>query len=200
MFHGFNNVEFYDSLAASRCFGGAVLLGRPRFVEHVHAPCCRTSFISWLCLGKRNIHHDWGIQKRNLYESVLFCVILWGAQKSKQIQAIKWKESWLVRCSLFEQFSQVSAKVLSAEWSAHPVDRFTLLPGDTLHVREVEVLPMGPGDGMNPPSKLQGLRTRWTKRLGLGDLNPWNTETVFIYSLYWTKIPDLWTTYISHTS
>ena len=88
MFHGFNNVEFYDSLAASRCFGGAVLLGRPRFVEHVHAPCCRTSFISWLCLGKRNIHHDWGIQKRNLYESVLFCVILWGAQKSKQIQAI----------------------------------------------------------------------------------------------------------------
>ena len=95
MFHGFNNVEFYDSLAASRCFGGAVLLGRPRFVEHVHAPCCRTWFISWLCLGKRNILHDWGIQKRNLYESVLFCVILWGAQKSKQIQAIKWKESWL---------------------------------------------------------------------------------------------------------
>ena len=42
MFHGFNNVEFYDSLAASRCFGGAVLLGRPRFVEHVHAPCCQT--------------------------------------------------------------------------------------------------------------------------------------------------------------
>ena len=89
MFHGFNNVEFYDSLAASRCFGGAVLLGRPRFVEHVHAPCCRTSFISWLCLGKRNIHHDWGIQKRNLYESVLFCGEPKKVSKSKLSRVVR---------------------------------------------------------------------------------------------------------------
>ena len=100
MFHGFNNVEFYDSLAASRCFGGAVLLGRPRFIEHVHAPCCRTSFISWLCLGKRNIHHDWGIQKRNLYESVLFCVILEPKKVSKsKLSNEKNHGLFVVRCS-----------------------------------------------------------------------------------------------------